>query len=106
MNMKRAEELASGMVGQLSDISPVELCQMINSNQKTGKLNLESEEKRAKILFNEGELVHAEIDGLSGKEAFYKILTVRLPVNIRVGREVSIVVSYSAINFTQNFAIF
>lgn len=76
MNMQRAEELSSGMVGQLSDISPVELCQMINSNQKTGKLNLESEDKRAIIMFNEGELVHSEIDGVSGKEAFYRILTI------------------------------
>lgn len=76
MNTKRAEELSSGMVGQLSDISAVELCQMINSNQKTGKLNLESEEKRAVIKFNEGEVVHVEIDGLSGKEAFYQILAI------------------------------
>ncbi len=76
MNMKRAEELSSGMVGQLSDISPIELCQMINSNQKTGKLNLESEEKRGLIMFNEGELVHVELDGLFGKDAFYRILAI------------------------------
>ena len=76
MNVQRAEELSSGMVGQLSDISPVELCQMINSNQKTGKLNLESGDKRAMIIFNEGELVHAEIEGLAGKDAFYKILAI------------------------------
>ncbi|MDK9707850.1 MAG: DUF4388 domain-containing protein [Desulforhopalus sp.] len=74
MNIQRAEELASGMVGQLTDISPVELCQMINVNQKTGRLKIEFEEKRAAIMFNEGELVYAEIDGLVGKEAFYKIL--------------------------------
>ncbi len=76
MNVQRAEELASGMVGQLSDISPVELCQMINSNQKTGKLYIESEEKRALIMFNEGELVHAELDTIEGREAFYQILTI------------------------------
>jgi CRP/FNR family transcriptional regulator, cyclic AMP receptor protein len=74
MNMKRAEELSSGMVGQLSDIAPIELCQMINSNQKTGTLNLESDEKKAVIMFNEGELVHIELDGLHGKDAFYQIL--------------------------------
>ncbi len=34
INYQRAEELASGMVGQLADIPPLELCQMINSNQK------------------------------------------------------------------------
>ena len=75
MNMQRAEELASGMVGQLSDISPVELCQMINANQKTGKLNIESEDQRALVMFNEGELVHVELDQLSGREAFYRILS-------------------------------
>lgn len=76
MNKQRAEELASGMVGQLSDISPVELCQMINANQKTGRLNLEFDDKRAMIIFNEGELVHADIDRMFGKDAFYKILSI------------------------------
>lgn len=76
MNVQRAEELSSGMVGQLSDISPVELCQMINSNQKTGTLKLEFENQRASIKFNEGELIMAEIDSLNGKDAFYKILSI------------------------------
>lgn len=75
MNLQRAEELSSGMVGQLSDISPVEVCQMINANQKTGRLRLEFEDSRAVITFHEGELVHAEIDGLLGKDAFYRILS-------------------------------
>jgi hypothetical protein len=74
MNLQRAEELASGMVGQLADISLVELCQMINSNQKTGHLKLEYDTTRALILFNEGEIVYAEINNLTGKEAFYEIL--------------------------------
>jgi len=74
MNQQRAEELASGMVGQISDISPVELCQMINANQKTGRLNLEFDDKRAFLNFNEGELVRAEYLNLKGKEAFYEIL--------------------------------
>ncbi len=76
MNMQRAEELSSGMVGQLSDISPVELSQMINSNQKTGKLNVDFGDKRAIIKFNEGEVIHAEIDGLWGQDAFYRILSI------------------------------
>lgn len=74
MNVQRAEELASGMVGQLADISMVELCQMINANQKTGRLNLEFEDRKAMLMFNEGELIYAEINGLTGKEAFYRML--------------------------------
>ncbi len=75
MNLQRAEELASGMVGQLADISVVELCQMINSNQKTGRLKLEYDASRAMIVFNEGEIVHAEINNLTGPDAYYEILS-------------------------------
>lgn len=74
MNVQRAEELASGMVGQLADISMVELCQMINANQKTGRLNLELPDGKAMLMFNEGELIYAETEGHTGKEAFYRIL--------------------------------
>ena len=74
INLQRAEELSSGMVGQLDDISVVELCQMINSNQKTGHLKIEYGLSRALIMFNEGEIVHAEINELVGQEAFFQIL--------------------------------
>ncbi len=74
INEQRAEELASGMVGQIADMPVVELCQMVNSNQKTGVLKLEEEEIRATLMFNEGELIHADIQNLFGKEAFFKAL--------------------------------
>ncbi len=76
INLQRAEELSSGMVGQFADIPPIELCQMINSNQKTGRLTLEVGEKKAYLLFNEGELVYAMYSGREGKEAFYKALAI------------------------------
>jgi CRP/FNR family transcriptional regulator, cyclic AMP receptor protein len=73
-NLKRAEELSSGMVGQLTDISPVELCQMINSIQKTGRLIIDSSETKALLLFHEGEVLQAVFNDLKGKDAFYRIL--------------------------------
>jgi len=76
INDQRAEELASGMVGQLGDIPPLELCQMINANQKTGRLKLEVGERKANLLFNEGELVLATFNGKDGREAFYDALAV------------------------------
>ncbi len=76
INYQRAEELSSGMVGQLGDIPPLELCQMINSNQKTGSLKLEVGEHKGSLLFNEGELVYASFNGKEGKEAFYDALAV------------------------------
>ncbi len=75
MNLQRTEELASGMVGQLTDISPVELCQMINANQKTGRLHLEYDIDRGFAVFNEGELIDAQLNELKGKDAFYEILS-------------------------------
>ncbi len=74
VNVQRAEELSSGMVGQLSDISVVELCQMINSNQKTGHLKLESSDITGRLAFNEGEIIRASIGLNEGQEAFYDIL--------------------------------
>lgn len=74
INLQRAEELASGMVGQIADIPVVELCQMINSNQKTGILKLEHEDVRATLMFHEGELIHADLQLLTGKDAFFQAL--------------------------------
>jgi CRP/FNR family transcriptional regulator, cyclic AMP receptor protein len=62
------------MVGQLTDISPVELCQMINSIQKTGRLIIDSNETKALLLFYEGEVLQATYDEYKGKDAFYRIL--------------------------------
>jgi len=76
INLQRSEELASGMVGQLADIPPLELCQMINANQKTGGLKLEMGKDKANLLFNEGELVSATFNGKQGKEAFYDALAI------------------------------
>lgn len=75
VNRQRAEELSSGMVGQLSDIGSVELCQLINSSQKTGKLQIEYQDERVIAIFNEGELVGIDSGVLIGKEAFYKMLS-------------------------------
>ncbi len=74
INLQRAEELSSGMVGQLSDISPVELFQMINSNQKTGYLKIESAAFNARILFNQGEVIKADTGYKEGQAAFFEIL--------------------------------
>ncbi len=76
INLQRAEELSSGMVGQLGDIPPLELCQMINANQKTGRLKIEVGDIKGMLLFNEGELVSAFYDVKDGREAFYDVLAI------------------------------
>ena len=65
------------MVGQLSDISPVEISQMINSNQKTGYLEVEAEYISGKILFNEGDVVKVSLGLKKGIEGFYDFLALQ-----------------------------
>lgn len=76
MNRERAEELASGMTGQVVDIPLSELCQMINSNQKTGRLRVELDGNTGAVVFNQGDVISCEIYGKSGTEAFYELLLV------------------------------
>jgi len=73
-NAMRAGAISSGMTGRLSDINAVELFQLINSSQKTGKVQLALDDGSAVVAFNEGELVKTRYKELSGKEAFFALL--------------------------------
>jgi CRP/FNR family cyclic AMP-dependent transcriptional regulator len=73
-NTLRAGTISSGMTGRLSEINAVELFQLINSSQKTGKVHLVLDDGSAVITFNEGELVKVHYRELTGKEAFFNLL--------------------------------
>ena len=73
-NTLRAGTISSGMTGRLSEINPVDLFQLINSSQKTGRVQLIFEDENAMVVFNEGELVKAQYKNISGKEAFFTLL--------------------------------
>jgi hypothetical protein len=74
-NTLRAGTISSGMTGRLSDINTVELFQLINSSQKTGKIQLALDDGTAEVAFNEGELIKTTYQGLSGKDAFFALLS-------------------------------
>jgi len=77
-SQSRAVEVVSGLAGKVEEISVVELSQMINSNQKTGVLRIETASgSKAALFFNDGELIHAEIDGMTGENAFYQCLRIK-----------------------------
>ena len=73
-NVVRAEEVASGMIGRLSELPPAELTQTLNLNQKTGKLSFTLPGGSAELAFQKGELVSARYNDTSGQEAFYQII--------------------------------
>ncbi|MGD9947619.1 MAG: cyclic nucleotide-binding domain-containing protein [Desulfobulbus sp.] len=73
-NTMRSGSISSGMTGRLSDINAVELFQLINSSQKSGKIQLSLDDGNAEVVFNEGELIKTAYKNLSEKDAFFALL--------------------------------
>lgn len=73
-NIERTHQLAKGMAGSLTEISPPELFQALNMAQKTGKLILNLTDGRAMISFRDGDVVWAEYNDMTGIDAFFEIV--------------------------------
>ncbi|OGR17827.1 MAG: Crp/Fnr family transcriptional regulator [Desulfobacterales bacterium GWB2_56_26] len=73
----RSGKISSGMTGELSEISTVDLFQLINSSQKTGRFDLILEQGKAMVFFKEGEIVHARFLELRNKEAIFALVGVK-----------------------------
>lgn len=76
ISKKMTTDISAGMTGDIAEVHVVELFQMINASQKTGTVNLTLKGGDARVLFNEGELIHAEYGKLKGKEAIFALLGV------------------------------
>ncbi len=57
-------------------IDLVTVMQIINMEQKTSALQIDINNKIGTIYFDEGEIVHAEYDGLEDEEAISKLITI------------------------------
>jgi CRP-like cAMP-binding protein len=74
-NKIRAEDLSSGMIGNLSEIPAEALFQTLNMNSKTGILTITDLSKgTARFSFRQGALIKAKYAEFSGDLAFYQIL--------------------------------
>jgi len=74
-NKIRAEDLTSGITGNLSEIPPEALFQTLNVNHKTGILTISNLSKgTARFSFRQGALIKAKYDEHVGDMAFYQIL--------------------------------
>ena len=70
----KSGKIASGMTGELSEIAPVDLFQLINAAQKTGTIDIAFEKGRGMVFFREGEIVYAGYRKLRQKEAIFALL--------------------------------
>jgi CRP/FNR family cyclic AMP-dependent transcriptional regulator len=74
-NKIRAEDLNSGIIGNLSEIPPEALFQTLNMNSKTGILTISDLSKgTARFSFRQGALIKAKYEEHTNDMAFYQIL--------------------------------
>lgn len=74
-NTVRAEDLSSGIVGDLKEIPAEALFQTLNMNNKTGILTISDLTKgTARFSFRQGALIKAKYHDHAGDMAFYEIL--------------------------------
>ncbi|MEJ2689669.1 MAG: DUF4388 domain-containing protein [Deltaproteobacteria bacterium] len=70
----KSGNIASGMTGELSEIAPVDLFQLINAAGKTGTIDITFDKGRGMVFFREGEIVYAGYRKLRKKEAVFALL--------------------------------
>jgi len=74
-NKIRAEDLSSGMIGNLAEIPAEALFQTLNMNNKTGILTITDLSRgTARFSFRQGSLIKAKYGDHAGDLAFYQIL--------------------------------
>ncbi len=76
---KRAKDIltdaeADEIAGQLSDITMIDLLQMIEGSGRSGSIELERENRTAVVTFREGDIYDAICGKLQGEEAIYRLL--------------------------------
>lgn len=63
-----------GFEGALSGMTLADLIQIKNINRFTGCLSVEHGSQKGVVFFRDGELVHAELNDKTGREAFFDII--------------------------------
>src|SRR5699024_5459782 len=66
-----------GFQGVLSDLELTDIIHMLCLARRTAIWHLKHRDHRGKIVFDGGEVVHGEFDGVIGAEAIYQMLELR-----------------------------
>lgn len=71
---KQAEnQMQEGLYGKFSDLSLVDVFQLLIMNKKTGLLTITRDSDKAEITFEDGRMLHAEYKQFVGEEAVYNL---------------------------------
>lgn len=71
---KQAEkEIQEGLYGKFTDLSLVDILQLLMMNKKSGILTITREGDKAELYFTDGRMIHAEYKQYVGEEAVYNL---------------------------------
>ncbi len=70
----RSGNITSGMTGELEEIPAIDLFQLINSSQKTGRIDLTLKNGKAMVSFRDGEIIYARFSKLRNEDAVFALL--------------------------------
>jgi DNA-binding response OmpR family regulator len=67
------KEIQDGLYGKFSDLSLVDVLQLLIMNKKTGILTITRNGDKAELFFDDGKVLHAEYRQFVGEEAVYNL---------------------------------
>jgi CheY-like chemotaxis protein len=70
---KTMDKANTGFGGVIESVQLPDIVQLINTSQRSVALKLNTHDKEGSIFFENGEIIHAETETLSGEEAFYDL---------------------------------
>ncbi len=76
--MFSAEDKPIGFSGTITHTSLLDIVQLICIGRHTCRMRVKSGVDIGTVYFRDGEIIHAQTNGLQGEEAFYTILTWRM----------------------------
>lgn len=70
---KIESSIEDGMVGKLSDLSIIEVIQLLGMNKKNGTLRVSQNEALGQIFFKDGQIIHGTFNDLAGEQAVFAL---------------------------------
>ena len=78
LNLRKKSRLRSyPLQGSLNLIPILDIVSLLNSNLKTGRLQLTYSRARGEIFFEKGEIVHSRFKSFDGKTAFHRLMEIK-----------------------------
>jgi DNA-binding response OmpR family regulator len=73
--MKAPQAAKRGVSGSLTEMNSTDFIQSLAAGEKDVEIHLEHRGQKGEIYMQQGQIIHAHMEDLSGEEAFYTLMT-------------------------------